>query len=60
MPRKKKEVENKKEIKTKINNILMTEEERKEWLKSFSDIEIAIANLYKENKKEKTNKPTKK
>ena len=70
MPRKKKEtsvvkktkIEDKKEVNTekKSNKILMTEEQKKEWLKSFSDIEKAIESLYKGDKDGKINKVTKK
>lgn len=76
MPRKKKEIsvtkktkfEDKKEVKNDIkqkSKILMTDEQKKEWLKSFSDIEKAIDNLYKGCKNEvsktksKRNKTTK-
>ena len=59
---KKTKIEDKKEIKTekKSNKILMTEEQKKEWLKSFSDIEKAIESLYKGDKNGKTDKVTKK
>lgn len=52
LPKIKKTTENKTEVKTisKTKNIPMSEEEYKEWQKSFTDIEDCINNLYGEEK----------